>query len=102
MMFQISILELMKMDNPIVIDIRSSYFYSLGHIRGAISVPYYNLLNNYNHYLSRYNRYYLYCDTGEQSLEIVNRLNNFGYDTLSIKGGYREYLDFIDGKMRII
>ena len=100
-MFQIRVLELMMIDNPIIIDVRSAYSYSLGHIRGAISVPYYNLLNNYSHYLNKYNRYYLYCDTGDQSLEIVNRLNKFGYDTISIIGGYQEYLKFIDGKARI-
>lgn len=97
-MFQINIAELMMIANPIIIDIRGSYYYSLGHIRGAISVPYYNLLNNYSHYLSKYNRYYLYCDTGEQSLEIVKRLNKFGYDTFNIRGGYLEYLNFIDGR----
>lgn len=88
-------------ENPIIVDVRNFYYYSLGHIRGAISVPYYNLLNNYSHYLNKYNRYYLYCDTGEQSSEIVNRLNSFGYDTVNIIGGYQEYLRFIDGKMRI-
>lgn len=97
-MFQISVIDLLRLNNPIVIDIRSNYSYNLGHIIGAISVPYYNLLNNYSHYLSKYNKYYLYCDTGEQSLEIVLRLNKFGYDTISIIGGYQEYLKFIDGR----
>lgn len=98
MMFQINVIDLLRLNNPIVIDIRSNYSYNLGHISGAISVPYYNLLNNYSHYLSKYNKYYLYCDTGEQSLEIVLRLNKFGYDTISIIGGYQEYLKFIDGR----
>lgn len=96
-MDRISVGELLRLDNPIIIDIRSTYSYNLGHIRGAISVPYYNLLNNYSHYLSKYNRYYLYCDMGDQSLEIVLRLNSFGYDTISIIGGYMEYLRYIDG-----
>ena len=56
-MFQISIAEVLSITNPIIVDIRSNYYYSLGHISGAISVPYYNLLNNYSHYLNRYNRY---------------------------------------------
>lgn len=97
-MLRISVFELMELDNPVIIDIRSAYYYSLGHIRGAISVPYYNLLNNYSHYLSKYSRYYLYCDTGEQSLEIASRLNQFGYDTVSVVGGYRDYLKFIGGR----
>ena len=97
-MFQISVIDLLRLNNPIIIDIRNNYSYNLGHISGAISVPYYNLLNNYGHYLSKYNKYYLYCDTGDQSLEIVLRLNKFGYDTISIIGGYQEYLKFIDGR----
>lgn len=87
----IRVSELFQLSNPIIIDIRNYYYYNLGHISGAISVPYYNLLNNYSHYLNKYSVYYLYCDTGEQSMEIANRLNNFGYHVMSVAGGYLEY-----------
>ncbi len=87
----ISVYGLMEIDNAIIIDIRNFYYYNLGHIKGAISIPSYNLLNNHNHYLNKVNRYYMYCDTGEQSLELVRRLNLFGYDTVSVIGGYDEY-----------
>ena len=96
-MFQINMVELMMLSNPIIIDIRSVYSYSLGHIRGAISVPYYNLLNNYSHYLNKYSTYYFYCDTGEQSEEITDRLNKFGYRAVSILGGYLEYQKVFNG-----
>ncbi len=88
----ISVGELFSLSNPIIIDIRNKYYYNMGHIKGAINVPYYNLLNNYSHYLNRNDKYYLYCDTGEQSMEIVDRLNSFGYKTVNIIGGYQEYL----------
>ncbi len=91
-MWRISVAELLSLNSINIIDVREFYYYSLGHIRGAISIPYYNLLNNYSHYLNKYTKYYLYCETGEQSSEIVDRLNRFGYDTVSIDGGYREYL----------
>ena len=94
-MVQKNITDVVLESNPIIIDIRSNYYHSLGLIRGAISVPYYNLLNNYSHYLNKSNKYYLYCDIGEQSLEIAMRLRKFGYNTYSIKGGYQEYLRFI-------
>ncbi|MCI6265808.1 MAG: rhodanese-like domain-containing protein [Erysipelotrichaceae bacterium] len=97
----IRVSELFQLSNPIIIDIRNYYYYNLGHISGAISVPYYNLLNNYSHYLNKYNRYYLYCENGEQSLEIVQRLNSFGYDTVNIIGGYQEYVKFIDGMGKV-
>ena len=48
-----------------------------------------------NHDLQVYQVYYLYCDTGEQSLEIVNRLNSFGYHLINITGGYEAYLRVI-------
>lgn len=91
-MNNISIEEVINLINPKIIDIRENYYYNLGHIPGAISVPYYNLLNNFNHYLHRNEKYYLYCETGEQSREIANRLNSFGYQTYNIIGGYQEYL----------
>lgn len=90
-MNSISIVDLYRLNNPIIVDIRNSYYYEMGHMKGAISIPYYNLLNNYSHYLDKYNTYYLYCDTGDQSMEIANRLNNFGYHVMSIIGGYLEY-----------
>lgn len=97
MVESIRVSELISLSHPIIIDIRNSYYYNLGHIDGAISVPYYNLLNNYSHYLNRFTRYYLYCETGEQSFSIVNRLNRFGYDTVSIEGGYQEYVRLFGG-----
>ena len=92
MVNSIYIEEVMSLNNPIIIDIRAFYYYSTGHIPGAINVPYYNLINNYSHYLNKYSIYYLYCETGEQSRETVDRLNSFGYNTKNIMGGYQEYL----------
>lgn len=90
-MNSISVVDLYKLNNPIIVDIRNSYYFEMGHMKGAISIPYYNLLNNYSHYLNKYSVYYLYCDTGEQSMEIANRLNNFGYHVMNVAGGYLEY-----------
>lgn len=91
-MDSISVGELINLINPIIIDIRNSYYYNMGHINGAINVPYYNLLNNYSHYLNKEEIYYIYCDNGDQSVEIARRLNSFGYHVFNIVGGYKEYL----------
>ncbi len=90
-MNKISVYDLNLLDNPLIIDIRNSYYYNLEHIDGAVNIPYYNLLNNYSYYLNKNNTYYLYCDYGEQSEEIASRLSSFGYDVYSIIGGYVEY-----------
>ena len=88
-----SIDHVLNMNNPIIIDIRDNYTYNLGHIKGAINIPYYNLLNNYSHYLNKNEKYYLYCENGRQSMEISTRLNSFGYNTTNIEGGYEAYLN---------
>ena len=87
-MFEITIDELLSLNNPNIIDIRDNYSYNLGHIKNAKNIPYYKLLSNYNIYLDREKNYYLYCDYGVQSKEISNRLNLFGYHTYYVKEGY--------------
>lgn len=84
----ISVEELKRLNNPIIVDIRDNYSYNISHIQNAINIPYYNLLNNYSHYLNKGVTYYLYCEEGKQSYEISNRLNSFGYNTKSIEGGF--------------
>ena len=93
-LMSVSMSEVLNMYNPKIIDIRDNYSYNLGHIKNAINIPYYNLLNNYSHYLNKQEKYYLYCDNGKQSLEISNRLNLFGYNTVNIIGGYDEYSNY--------
>lgn len=95
-MNEISIKELININNPKIIDIRDNYSYNQGHIKGAINIPYYSLLSNYSIYLNKQDTYYLYCDYGKQSMEISKRLNLFGYHTLYVKEGYlyfeKEYI----------
>ena len=88
MMKEISINELIKMNNPKIIDIRDNYSYNEGHIKGAKNIPYYSLLTNHSLYLNKNDTYFLYCNYGKQSMEISNRLNMFGYDTYYVKEGY--------------
>ena len=83
--------ELNRQKNYEFIDIRDNYSYSLGHLPKARNIPYYNLLGNFSHYLNKNNYYILYCDYGKQSKEISDRLNSFGYNTTSLKGGYLQY-----------
>ena len=90
----IKVNDLKYSNGAVVVDIRTNYEYVQGHISGAISIPYYNLLNNYSHYLDKNKLYYLYCEYGVQSREISNRLNQFGYHTDSIDGGYKEYKNY--------
>ena len=87
-MNEININELLKLNNPNIIDIRDNYSYNEGHIKNAKNIPYYSILSNYSIYLDKNDTYYLYCNYGKQSMEISNRLNSFGYNTYYLKEGY--------------
>ena len=87
-MNEISIYELLNLSDPVIIDIRDNFSYNEGHIPKALNIPYYSLLSNYSIYLNKNDKYYLYCNYGEQSKEISNRLNMFGYHTAYVKEGY--------------
>lgn len=84
----INIRDALEDKDAVIVDIRDNYSYNLSHVKNAINIPYYNLLNNFSHYLDKHKKYYLYCLEGNQSLEISHRLNLFGYYTKSIEGGF--------------
>ena len=66
-MNEISIYELLNLSDPVIIDIRDNFSYNEGHIPKALNIPYYSLLSNYSIYLNKNDKYYLYCNYGEQS-----------------------------------
>jgi rhodanese-related sulfurtransferase len=88
----ISIDELLRLKNSNIIDIRSSSRYNLDHIMGAINIPFEQLLLYPDHYLNKYDTYYIYCEKGLQSQNICGILNNMGFRTISVMGGYSSYL----------
>ena len=89
---EITVSELLKITNPNIIDIRDNYSYNLGHIVGAVNIEALELLNNPNKYLNKSEVYYIYCDSGNRSKSLVNKLNSMGYNTVNIIGGYNNYL----------
>ena len=91
-MKSISIEKLLYKQDKIIIDIRPNYEYQYGTIPGAINIPSIKLLNNPNKYLNKENTYYILCQLGRQSIDIVNLLNIQGFNTVNIIGGYNNYL----------
>ena len=47
---------------------------------------------NPNSYLKKDKTYYIYCQTGYTSMDVVNILNKKGYNTINLEGGYNKYL----------
>lgn len=91
-MKNININDLLSINNANIIDIRNNFSYMKGHIPGAINITSQELLFNPERYLNRNRAYYIYCDSGSRSKVIVNELNNLGYNTINVFGGYNSYL----------
>lgn len=92
MISNISIEELLKINNPNIIDIRSMQSFNNNHITGAINIPYEKLLVNPCKYLEKTRKYYLYCQKGITSIKICNILYRQGYSIININGGYEEWI----------
>lgn len=91
-MDSISIDELLKNNNRIIIDIRNYNNYLKNHIPGAICIEERELLFYPDKYLNFNDIYYLYCYSGTRSRFLVTRLNRLGYHTVNIIGGFNHYL----------
>ena len=91
-MNQISVIELKKLSNINLIDIRSIEKYNDNHIPGSINIPKILLVKEYYKYLDRNKLYYIYCQCGEQSLKVCRLLSNLGYRTINVIGGYESWI----------
>lgn len=81
-----------KMENNyILIDIRESYEFKMGHIKDAINIPIDLLELMPERYLLKDKIYHLYCGKGIKSKELSLKLNNKGYNTSSLDKGYDEW-----------
>lgn len=78
--------KLISNKHYILIDIRPEYEYERHHINGAISIPEYELIKNYEELDPRY-AYIFICQSGKNSKFIANTLAMYGYNTFNLVGG---------------
>ena len=88
----IELLNKLSKENLNIIDIRNNYNYQLGHIPTATNINKILLKSNPEDYLEKSKTYYIYCESGHTSINVVNTLNKLGYNTVNITGGYHNYL----------
>ena len=88
----ISVNELLKLENPNIIDIRIAQNYNNNHIPGAINIPYNKLLIDPQKYINKNEKYYIYCKHGNTSDSLCLVLNSLGYHTYSVTGGYEAWI----------
>ena len=75
-----------------IIDLRTKGAYMKGHIYNAKNIDMNNLTDMPHMYLDKNKTYYIYCQTGRTSTDVVNILNKKGYNTINLEGGYNKYL----------
>lgn len=84
--------ELKKLSNINIIDIRNFEKYNNRHIPNSKNIPMDKLLINVNNYLSKNEKYYIYCQKGIQSRKLCQILKKMGYNVINIKGGYESWV----------
>ena len=92
MIDSISVSDLKKLNNINIIDIRNVEKYNNRHIKDAINVPLNKILINFNKYLDKTKKYYIYCQMGIQSKKLCQILKNNGFNVVNILGGYEAYI----------
>lgn len=75
-----------------IIDIRKKYLYNLGNIPSSINVPSSFLLMYPEKYLNKDKEYYIYCNSGIESLKVCLELSSKGYNVVNVLGGYNDYI----------
>lgn len=94
-MKSISISELQKIDNKIVIDVREVAEVKSGGYPGAINLPLSILPVKYGDVLDKSQTYYILCQGGGRSAQACMYLANLGYDVVNVQGGYMAYISTI-------
>ena len=93
-MNEIRIYELNNIIDANIIDIRDYLSYTKGHILNSINIPAKTLLSALEKYLKPKEIYYIYCQTGKTSKQLVNIVNKRGYHTVDVIGGYNSYIQW--------
>lgn len=87
----IKLLKLQEKEKINIIDIRNSLLYNNGHIESSKNIPQTNLMLSPEKYINKHDIYYIYCQQGTSSSYLCTLLNNLGYRTVNIIGGYNAY-----------
>jgi rhodanese-related sulfurtransferase len=76
--------------NVLIIDLRDKDEFDIGHIPGAVNIPYDELEDQVKN-LSLNSLLVFYCDRGNISLMAVRDLEKYGYQMKSLHGGIHGY-----------
>ncbi len=81
--------------NALIIDLRDRDEYDIGHIPGAVNIPY-EELEDYTNRFKKSQQLIFYCDRGNISLLAARDLMKYGYNIKSLYGGIKAYHGKLD------
>jgi rhodanese-related sulfurtransferase len=67
-----------------LIDVEDSTTFKLKHLKGAINIPYETILYNKDKLLDKNKTYYIYCQGGRKSRQVVSVLEAYGYKVVRV------------------
>ncbi len=74
-----------------IIDVRETYEFEGGTIKGAINIPMTGLMMNADNFLDKKEKYYIMCQGGGRSMQVCSVLESQGYYVVNLTGGYSSY-----------
>lgn len=91
--------EFIKSDSVFLVDVRTAEEYAAGHIPNAKNVDV--LKSDFKdrvETLSKSKEIAVYCRSGKRSLMAANTLAKMGYKVINLRGGWKEWQQFIQKK----
>lgn len=91
--------EIIKSDSVVLVDVRTAEEYAAGHIPNAKNVDV--LKSDFKdrvETLSKNKEIAVYCRSGKRSLMAANTLAKMGYKVINLRGGWKEWQQFIQKK----
>ena len=91
--------EIIKSDSVVLVDVRTAEEYAAGHIPNAKNVDV--LKSDFKdrvETLSKNKEIAVYCRSGKRSLMAANTLAKIGYKVINLRGGWKEWQQFIQKK----
>ena len=91
--------EFINSDSVLLVDVRTAEEYAAGHIPNAKNVDV--LKSDFKdrvETLSKNKEIAVYCRSGKRSLMAANTLAKMGYKVINLRGGWKEWQQFIQKK----
>jgi rhodanese-related sulfurtransferase len=78
-------------NGAVIIDVRDPNDFLMGHIPNSINIEHVKLIKEHSKYLIHNTTYYIICDTGTVSRNVVQLLQKYSYKLIDIIDGFESW-----------